>query len=78
MTEHKFKIGQIVEPASGPSNGERPRYQIASLVPSEGREPHYRVKREGSPERIVREAQIRFVADAPLKPDRPGISISKR
>ena len=51
MTEHKFKVGQIVEPTSGPSNGGRPRYEIVSLVPSEGQEPRYRVKREGTPER---------------------------
>jgi hypothetical protein len=78
MTEHKFKIGQIVEPNNGTPINDGPRYRITSLVPSEGQEPRYRVKRDGAPERVVIEGQIRFVADAPPTPDRPSISISKR
>jgi hypothetical protein len=77
MAHHKFKVGQIVEPAirrptpAGPST-----YEITSLVPSEGQEPRYRVKREGAPERVVAESQLVFVADAPVKPTRPSISVS--
>lgn len=77
MAEHKFKVGQTVEPASGLSRTGDSLYEIMSLVPSEGQEPRYRVKRSGAPERIVQESQLRFVADAPSKPSRPSISISK-
>ena len=77
MAHHKFKVGQIVEPASGLTKVEgRSTYEIVSLLPSEGQEPRYRVKRAGSPERVVTEAQLAFVAEATVKPDRPSISIS--
>ena len=77
MANHKFKVGQIVEPAGTPATpAGSARYEIVSLLPSEGQEARYRVKRAGSPERVVRESQIAFVADAPAKPDRPSISIS--
>jgi hypothetical protein len=77
MANHKFKVGQLVEPAAGAAKpASRSTYEIVSLLPSEGQEPRYRVKRAGAPERVVVESQIVFVADAPAKPDRPSISIS--
>ena len=77
MANHKFKVGQIVEPASAPSSAAgKSTYEIVSLLPSEGQEPRYRVKRPGAPERVVQESQLKFVADAPAKSDRPSISIS--
>ena len=76
MANHKFKVGQLVEPASGVSKPGSATYEIVSLLPSEGQEPRYRVKRAGSPERVVQESQLKFVADAPPKSTRPSISIS--
>jgi hypothetical protein len=77
MAQHKFKVGQLVEPAKSPAKPGTSVYEIVSLVPSEGQEPRYRVRRAGTPERVVTESQIVFFADAPAKPSRPGISISK-
>lgn len=77
MADHKFKVGQIVEPSSGVSKADNPRYEITGLVPNDGFEPRYRVKRSGAPERVVQQSQIAFVADAPAKSTRPSISISK-
>jgi hypothetical protein len=77
MAQHKFKVGQIVEPALRRSTPAAPStYEITSLVPSEGQEPRYRVKRAGAPERVVAESQLRFVAEAPAKPARPSIAVS--
>jgi hypothetical protein len=79
MANHKFKVGQLVEPSAGLAKQQSSStYEVVSLLPSEGREPHYRVKRAGSPERVVRESQLQFVAEAPAKPARPSISISKK
>jgi hypothetical protein len=79
MANHKFKVGQIVEPSAGVGKPQgRSTYEIVSLLPSEGQEPRYRVKRAGSPERVVVESQLVFVADAPAKSERPSISISKK
>jgi hypothetical protein len=79
MADHKFKVGQLVEPAAGVGKSDgRSTYEIVNLLPSEGQEPRYRVKRAGSPERVVVESQIVFVAEAPAKPQRPSISISKK
>jgi hypothetical protein len=79
MANHKFKVGQIVEPAAGVTKPTgRSTYEIVSLLPSEGQEPRYRVRRSGSPERVVVESQLVFVADAPPKSERPSISISKK
>ena len=48
MSDHKFKIGQVViyRPRSGPGAGV---YQIAQLVPPVGDEPQYRIKSEVEP-----------------------------
>jgi hypothetical protein len=79
MAVHKYKVGQLVEPASGLTNASSgSSYEIVSLLPSEGQEARYRVKRAGSPERVVVESQLSFVADAPAKSNRPSISISKK
>ena len=77
MANHKFKVGQIVEPANRPASpAGPPTYEITATLPSEGQEPRYRVKRAGAPERVVVESQLVFVADAPVKPHRPSISVS--
>jgi hypothetical protein len=77
MAQHKFKLGQIVEPAGRTATSGDAHYEIVGLVPSEGQEPCYRVRRAGAPDRVVRESQITFVAEAKVKSDRPSISISK-
>jgi hypothetical protein len=78
MANHKFKVGQIVEPASGLAKSETSsRYEIVSLLPSEGTEATYRVKfQNGARERVVKESQMVLVAEAPVKPARPSIAIS--
>lgn len=77
MANHKFKVGQLVAPAAAAAKpASSSTYEIVSLLPSEGQEPRYRVKRSGSPERVVVESQLVFVADAPVKPQRSSISIS--
>jgi hypothetical protein len=45
LSDHKFKIGQVVNyrPRSGPGSGV---YQIARLVPATDGEPQYRIKSE--------------------------------
>ncbi len=61
MTQHKFKVGQPVEYLPGPrdANVPRGRYKIERLLPSETREPQYRVKHAvDGHERVVPEGQL--------------------
>lgn len=61
MTQHKFKVGQPVEFLPGPrdANVPRGRYKIQRLLPSETRDPQYRVKHAvDGHERVVPESQL--------------------
>jgi hypothetical protein len=58
MSDHKFKIGQVVSfrPRSGPGAGV---YQIAQLVPSVNDEPRYRIKSDLEPHlRSAKESEL--------------------
>jgi hypothetical protein len=61
MSEHKFKIGQVVD-ARAFDRGVIPpgRYEVTRHLPPEGSDNQYRVKsvRDGH-ERIVRESEMR-------------------
>ncbi len=59
MSDHKFKVGQLVNytPLGG---GQRDVYQIMQLVPPVDDEPQYRIKSETEPhQRIVKESQLK-------------------
>ncbi len=58
---HKFAIGQVVEFLPGPRDGNVPRgrYKIQRLMPSETRDPQYRVKHLlDQHERVMVESQL--------------------
>jgi hypothetical protein len=59
MSDHKFKIGQIVtyNPRLGPGRGV---YQIAQLMPPAGNEePQYRIKSQTEPNlRAAKESEL--------------------
>jgi hypothetical protein len=59
MSEHKFKIGQLVR--YGPPGERKIVYTILQRLPSEsGSEPRYRIKTAGEPHaRVVAEAELR-------------------
>jgi len=61
MSQHKFAVGQLVEFLPGPqdSNVPRGRYKVQRLMPSETREPQYRVKHAvDGHERVVTESRL--------------------
>ncbi len=67
MTEHKFKVGQVVafQPGARDANIPRGRYKIQRLLPSETRDPQYRVKHAvDSHERVMAESQLTAEPDA--------------
>lgn len=71
MTTHKFKVGQVVAFRPGPRDANVPhgRYKIQRLLPSETRDPQYRVKHAmDSHERVVPESQLEAEPDT----SRPG------
>ncbi len=61
VTNHKFKVGQVVEFVPGPrdANIPRGRYKVQRLLPSETRDPQYRVKHAAdNHERVMPESQL--------------------
>jgi hypothetical protein len=65
MQNHKFKVGQSVNFASGPfgRGGANEIYQITYLLPSEDDDCRYRVKNANEPhERVVKESQLTRIA----------------
>ncbi len=61
MTLHKFQVGQMVDFMPGPrdANIPRGRYKVQRLLPSETRDPQYRVKHAvDGHERVVPESQL--------------------
>ncbi|MDE2582823.1 MAG: hypothetical protein KGL52_14410 [Rhodospirillales bacterium] len=61
MSSHKFKVGEVVAFLPGPRDGNIPRgkYKIQRLLPSETRDPQYRVKHAvDSHERVIPESQL--------------------
>jgi hypothetical protein len=61
MPRHKFTVGQVVDFLPGPADGNVPRgkYTIERLMPSETRDPQYRVKHApDGHERVVVESQL--------------------
>jgi hypothetical protein len=65
MSEHKFKIGELVNYLS--RGGSLGVYQITQLLPSEGEEFQYRIKNANEPhERMAKEHELRSAARADL------------
>ena len=65
MSEHKFKIGELVNYLS--RGGSLGVYQITQLLPSEGEEFQYRIKNANEPhERMAKEHELRSAAWAAL------------
>jgi hypothetical protein len=65
VNEHKFKIGQTVNYASGPfgRGAGGGMYKITQLLPPEGDEYQYRIKSSSEPhERVVKESQLNRAA----------------
>ncbi len=61
VTLHKFQVGQVVDFLPGPrdANIPRGRYKVQRLLPSETRDPQYRVKHAvDGHERVVPESQL--------------------
>ena len=61
MSQHKFAVGQMVDflPGPGGANVPRGKYKVQRLMPSETRDPQYRVKHaEDGHERVVLESQL--------------------
>ncbi len=61
MTSHKFSVGQVVAFMPGPrdANIPRGRYKVQRLLPSETRDPQYRVKHAvDQHERVMAESQL--------------------
>jgi hypothetical protein len=65
MSEHKFKIGELVNYLS--RGGSLGVYQITQLLPSEGEEFQYRIKNANEPhERMAKEHELCSAASADL------------
>jgi hypothetical protein len=65
VSNHKFKIGQSVNYASGPfgAGGAGNVYKITQLLPPEGDDFQYKIKSAAEPhERVVKESQLRRAA----------------
>jgi hypothetical protein len=61
LSQHKYKVGQLVDYA--PARGGMPvsalQYEIVRTLPAEGGEPLYRVKSRGEVfERVARECEL--------------------
>ena len=64
MGDHRFKVGQSVNYASGPRSqaGSSGVYKITQLLPPEGEERQYRIKRADEPhERVAKETDLKRV-----------------
>jgi hypothetical protein len=60
LSDHKFKVGQLVRYTSYGASGV---YKITQLLPPVGDEPQYRIKSENEPhERVVKESMLKGVA----------------
>ena len=63
MSDHKFKVGQLVRYTSYRSGGASDVYKITQLLPPVDDEPQYRIKSENEPhERVGKESLLRGVA----------------
>jgi len=65
LSEHRFKIGQMVNFTSGPfgRGGVNGVYKVTQLLPPEGDDRQYRIKNSNEPhERVVKESQLTRVA----------------
>ena len=61
MSNHKFTVGQQLDFLPGPRDGNVPRgkYKVQRLLPSETKDPQYRVKCDtDGHERVVSETQL--------------------
>jgi len=61
MSQHKFKVGQMVNYASGPfgPGGANNVYKVTQLLPAEGDDFQYRIKSPAEPhERVAKESQL--------------------
>jgi hypothetical protein len=59
LSDHKFKIGQIVNYTSGPYGRATGLFKITQLLPPEGDDMQYRIKSDSEPhERVVKESQL--------------------
>ena len=59
LSDHKFKIGQIVSYTSGPYGRASGLFRITQLLPPEGDDMQYRIKSDTEPhERVVKESQL--------------------
>jgi len=59
LSDHKFKIGQIVSYTSGPYGRATGLFKITQLLPPEGDDMQYRIKSDTEPhERVVKESQL--------------------
>jgi len=61
LSDHRFKVGQSVNYTSGPTSqrGASGVYRITQLLPSEGTERLYRIKRAAEPhERVAKETEL--------------------
>ena len=61
MTLHKYAVGQTVDFRPGPRDPNAPtgKYKVQRLLPSETRDPQYRVKHAADGhERVVVESQL--------------------
>ena len=60
MTEHKFKVGQVVRVADIYEKGGPQAYSVTRLLPAEKEGPQYRLKAAtGTQECVVLEKQLR-------------------
>lgn len=65
MSEHKFKIGQMEEYASGPRGAGHAdaTYKVTQRLPAEDGDFQYRIRNAGEPhERVVKESQLHRAA----------------
>ena len=64
LGDHRFKVGQSVDYTSGPRSqaGSSGVYKITQLLPPEGEERQYRIKRANEPhERVAKETDLKRV-----------------
>jgi hypothetical protein len=63
LSDHKFKIGELVNYTSRGPRGTSGVHKITQLLPPERDEPQYRIKSENEPhERVVKESTLTGVA----------------
>jgi hypothetical protein len=59
LSDHKFRIGQIVNYTSGPYGRASGLFKVTQLLPPEGDDMQYRIKSDTEPhERVVKESQL--------------------